>query len=102
MRLCSFQPTFVAAIEHSDADLQALLDELAQTCPVAASLSAAQFHVNTSKQPRRMEEEQQYENRSLRSVDYAALFDEVAQKGVADKYAVDFQAFGYSTDVACA
>ncbi len=95
-RLCIYKPTFIAAIEHSDDDLQALLDKLATHSDIAARLTAAQFHANPSKSSSAAAA------RTLRaSLNYTELFPEAQKKRVDALYASDFAAFGYAKDLNC-
>jgi hypothetical protein len=91
VRLCKYNPTFIAALEHSDDDLQAFLDQLATTSPTVAKLSASQFRVNTSKPGRQLKS----------STNYTELYPAGVKERVDAYFATDFAAFGYSQDLAC-
>ncbi len=79
-RLCVYRPTFLAALEHSDDDLQALLDKLGKHNAVAATLKAAQFHANPSKPAPAA--------RALRaSMNYTELFSDATKARVDDMFA---------------
>lgn len=93
MRLCTFAPTFIASLEHSDDDVQALFDRMAATSPVAAKLTSSQFRVNTSKPPGA--------TTTAAKKSYQELFPEEVKKAVDAMFAADFAAFAYKPDLAC-
>ena len=95
MRLCWFNPTFIASQEHSDDDLQALFDQLADVSDVAGRLKSSQFRINTSKPAAAGANKKA-------PTDYAALYPPELRERVDQKYKVDFGAFAYAQDTACA
>lgn len=111
-RLCWFKPNFVMDIEHSDEDLVALFAQLSERgkSDVAASLNPGMFRSNPSHQGNSTSSSSSSNQlgshlrnrRSLRAkLDYRSLYtaDDVAR--VARKYADDFTALGYSTNLDC-
>jgi hypothetical protein len=97
--MCTFKPTFIAAIEHSDEDLQALLDKLGEHNAIAATLTAAQFHANPSKPAASAGAP------AARALKSSANYTELYPPGVKEVFdrvfKSDFAAFGYAKDPAC-
>lgn len=99
-RLCRFKPTFIAALEHSDDDLQALLDELREESGGSVDLKASDFRANTSKQP--LAGVSAAVNKPTKKpIDYQALYPPGVKERVDKLFAPDFDAFGYSRDLSC-
>jgi hypothetical protein len=97
-RLCRFRPTFIAALEHSDEDLQAFLDELHEESEGSVNLKASDFRANTSKQP----PAGATAAKSVKTpIDYAALYPPGIKERVDKLFAPDFDAFGYARDLSC-
>ena len=98
VRMCGLRPNFVAALEHSDDDLQALFDRLSATSKIAAKLSAAQFRVNTSKKPAATPG---VPAKAKVATNYTALFPPEIKARVDEYFAHDFEALGYAKDLSC-
>ena len=106
MRVCDIPPTFIGAQEHSDADLQALFDKLAETTPAAAKLSPDMFHANASNGTltapgHGASGPDGARGTKRKAVSYRELYPPHLKAKFDEQFARDFQALGYTTSLSC-
>ena len=99
VRLCKYNPTFVGDIEHSDDDLQALIDEL------HAPVDPTQFRSNSSKKTAPAADGNATAGAAVSKekakLDYSVLFPPEVKARVDVFYQWDFVALGYMPELGC-